>query len=135
MKDTVTVTRDFPFPPSRIWRALTTGALLAEWLMPNDFEPVKGHRFTFRVPPMPHWDGLVAAEVLEITPETRLALAWEAGDLKTTLTFTLTPTDAGARLAVVQRGFREDQVQNAKGATWGWNHNLDRLAELLGKEG
>jgi uncharacterized protein YndB with AHSA1/START domain len=134
MKDTVTVEREFPFPQARIWRALTTGALLAEWLMPNDFAPVEGHRFTFQVAPMPHWDGLVEAEVLEITPQSRMALRWEAGDLKTTLTFTLTPTEAGARLRVEQKGFREDQLQNAKGATWGWNHNFDRLAGLLQKE-
>jgi uncharacterized protein YndB with AHSA1/START domain len=35
-------------PPGRVWQALTDSALLARWLMPNDFKPVIGHAFTFR---------------------------------------------------------------------------------------
>ena len=35
-----------PHPPEKIWRALTQGALLEEWLMKNDFQPVVGHSST-----------------------------------------------------------------------------------------
>ena len=29
--------RQMPHPPEKVWRALTRGALIAEWLMQNDF--------------------------------------------------------------------------------------------------
>lgn len=134
MKDRVVLDRDFAFPQSRLWRALTSGPLLAEWLMPNDFQPIKGHRFQFRMTPMPHWDGVIDAEVLEITPEDHLAIGWDTGDLQTTLTFDLTPTPTGVRLHFEQTGFKPDQAHNRAGAEYGWPRNLDRLGELLGKE-
>jgi uncharacterized protein YndB with AHSA1/START domain len=34
----IVVERDLPHPPEKVWRALTQSALVAEWLMPNDFE-------------------------------------------------------------------------------------------------
>ena len=43
----------FPHPPEKVWRALIDPELLASWLMPNDFEPRVGHRFTFRTDPVP----------------------------------------------------------------------------------
>jgi uncharacterized protein YndB with AHSA1/START domain len=47
----VAIEREMPHPPERIWRALTQGLLLEEWLMENDFQPVVGHRFSFRATP------------------------------------------------------------------------------------
>jgi uncharacterized protein YndB with AHSA1/START domain len=35
----------FPYPPERVWRALTDHAELSAWLMPNDFTPEEGARF------------------------------------------------------------------------------------------
>lgn len=40
-------------PPAKVWRALVDPDLLARWLMPNDFKPVVGHRFTFTAEPIP----------------------------------------------------------------------------------
>ena len=42
-----------PHPPEDVWLALTDPQALAEWLMPNNFEPVAGHKFRFHVDPMP----------------------------------------------------------------------------------
>jgi uncharacterized protein YndB with AHSA1/START domain len=36
----VVVEREVPFPPEKIWRALTQPHLIEEWLMKNDFKPV-----------------------------------------------------------------------------------------------
>ena len=47
MARTVVVERDFPYPPERIWRALTQPHLIQEWLMKTDFVQVVGHRFEF----------------------------------------------------------------------------------------
>jgi uncharacterized protein YndB with AHSA1/START domain len=41
-----------PHPPEKIWRALTQGPLIEEWLMKNDFQPLVGHRFNLRATPM-----------------------------------------------------------------------------------
>src|SRR6266498_2808466 len=40
-----------PHPPEKVWKALTTAELIGRWLMPNDFEPVAGKRFTFTTQP------------------------------------------------------------------------------------
>ena len=42
---------ELPHPIERVWTALTLPAGLAGRLMPNDFEPRLGKRFTFRCPP------------------------------------------------------------------------------------
>ena len=47
----IVVEREMPHPPEKIWRALTQGPLIEEWLMKNDFQPVVGHRFNFRATP------------------------------------------------------------------------------------
>ena len=44
----VVVEREIPFPPEKIWRALTQPHLIEEWLMKNDFKPVMGHGFNLR---------------------------------------------------------------------------------------
>ena len=44
----VVVERELSFPPEKIWRALTQGPLLEEWLMKNDFQPHVGHKLNFR---------------------------------------------------------------------------------------
>ena len=45
---TLVIEREMPHPQEKIWRALTEGKLMEEWLMKNDFQPVVGHRFDFR---------------------------------------------------------------------------------------
>jgi hypothetical protein len=36
------VEREMAHPPEKIWRALTQGPLIEQWLMKNDFEPILG---------------------------------------------------------------------------------------------
>jgi uncharacterized protein YndB with AHSA1/START domain len=62
------IEREMPHPPEKVWRALTQSALLAEWLMQNDFAPKVGHRFNFRAPPMPHWNGVTIAKSSPSSP-------------------------------------------------------------------
>ena len=75
---TLLVERMMPHPPEKVWRALTQGPLLEEWLMRNDFQPVVGHRFNFRSNPVPHWNGVVDCEVLVVEPNKRLSYRWNA---------------------------------------------------------
>jgi uncharacterized protein YndB with AHSA1/START domain len=65
--------------PQRVWRALTDSAAIARWLMPNDFQPVVGHKFQLRTKPRPGFDGIVKCEVLEMDAPRRLSYSWKGG--------------------------------------------------------
>ena len=75
----IVVEREMPHSPEKIWRALTTSALIADWLMENDFEPELGRNFQFRAKPMPGWSGITNCEVIELDAPTRLAYRWGDG--------------------------------------------------------
>jgi uncharacterized protein YndB with AHSA1/START domain len=128
-----------PHPPQKIWRALTQGPLIEQWLMKNDFQPVVGHRFNFRADPMPHWNGVVDCEVLEIVPLERLVYSWNAsGDqaldgLKTVVTWTLARSENGTRVRVEQSGFRPQDEAGYRGMGGGWPRILARLEEVSSK--
>ncbi len=127
----MTLTRALSHPPEKVWRAISSGAMLAEWLLPNDFQPVVGHRFTLQSPVQPQWDGVISAEVLTVEPPRCLAFTWVALGVVTTVTLTLTPTETGTTLTVEQAGFAEDQARNLAGARYGWGMFLDRLADVV----
>lgn len=137
MTDTILIEKDLPHPVAKVWRALTEGPLLADWLMANDFLAEVGHRFTFRHPPMPHWNGITDCEVTEVTPITSLAYRWNssgdeaANGIRTTVTWSLTPTATGTRLRMEQSGFRPDQTQALGGAGTGWRRFMAQLDDLL----
>src|SRR3546814_14033443 len=107
----VVVERDVPHAPEKIWRALTQPHLIEEWLMKNDFAPVTGHRFSLRVDPQPHWDGVIACEVRIVEPNKTLSYPWAALGLDSVVTWTLPPLPAGPRLRMEQTGIRPDHPQ------------------------
>jgi uncharacterized protein YndB with AHSA1/START domain len=125
----VVVERDFPYPPAKLWRALTQPHLIAEWLMQNDFAPQLGRAFTLTA----DW-GSVACRVEAMEPERTLSYTWEAMGLVSMVTWTLTATAAGTRLRMEHAGFREDQEQAYQGAQWGWQRFLGSLESLLARE-
>ncbi len=133
----VAVERDIPFPPEKIWRALTQPHLIEEWLMKNDFAPVVGHRFNLRG----EWGGVLDCEVLVVEPNKSLSYTWNfahedaAFDLQSVVTMTLTPTRTGTLLRMEQAGFRPQQKQAYGGARAGWNQFFDKLQTLLATEG
>jgi uncharacterized protein YndB with AHSA1/START domain len=124
-------------PPAKVWHALTDPALLAAWLMPNDFRPVVGHRFTFRTDARPaqDFDGVVRCEVVALEPERLLRIAWCGGRLDTTVTWTLRPEGHGTRLFLEHAGF--DPTDPVQRQAWtimggGWrSHVLAALERLL----
>jgi uncharacterized protein YndB with AHSA1/START domain len=126
-----------PHSPEKIWRALTEGPLIEEWLMKNEFQPVVGHKFNLRTQPMAHWNGVTDCEVLVVEPNERLSYTWNssgdeaANGLKTVVTFTLTPTRNGTLLRVEQSGFRPDQQANYHGANYGWQKFLGGLERVV----
>jgi Uncharacterized conserved protein len=122
----VVVEREFPHPPERVWRALTEPHLIGEWLMEAEFRPEVGHDFSMRA----EW-GSVECRVVEVEAHRRLAYTWGDTRLKSTVTWTLTPTAAGTRLRMEQTGFRDDQPRYYQGAAAGWPNFLARLESLL----
>ncbi|WP_088344033.1 MULTISPECIES: SRPBCC domain-containing protein [Rhodomicrobium] len=124
----VIVEREIPYPPERIWRALTQPHLLEEWLMKNDFKPVVDHRFKFSG----EW-GAAECQVTTLEPHKTLSYTWAAYGLESVVTWTLTPTGNGTVLRMEQAGFRPDQEQAHRGAQGGWRRFFAKLEELLAR--
>lgn len=125
---------DLHHSPEKVWRALTDPVLLAEWLLPVvDLKLEPEAAFTFKAQPQPGWDGAVNCRFLEIEAHRKLSYTWVVGDIDTVVTFTLTPTASGARLSLVQSGFKPDQKQNFAGARYGWKMMGGKLVDLLAR--
>ena len=124
----VVVEREMPYPPEKIWRALTQPHLIEAWLMKNDFKPVVGHRFDLRA----DW-GAVDCQVVAVEPNKMLSYTWGAYGLDSVVTWTLTASGMGTHLRMEQSGFRPDQQQAHQGATAGWPRFFAALEQLLAR--
>ncbi len=123
-----------------VWKTLTDGTLIGQWLMPNDFQPTVGRQFTFRTKPVGSWDGVVHCEVLEVEPYARLVYSWIGGTdnnatygsrLDSLVTWTLTPVEGGTRLRLVHSGFRSPQNDFAfEAMNGGWAKVLLRISAV-----
>lgn len=146
MTETRAITIDdvFPHAPEVIWRALTTGALIARWLMkPEGFEAVVGNRFTYHTKPAGQWDGTIRCEVLDVVTNQRLAYRWAGGHegnegygspLDTVVTWTLTPVTGGTRVQLVHDGFVVPRNEGAlKTMGEGWNKVVPAMAAIAGE--
>lgn len=124
----VIIEKELAYPPEKLWRALTETSLMSQWLMDNDFQPLQNHTFNFRAA----W-GSVDCNVLAIEPHKMLSYTWDALDVKTVVTWTLTPTDKGTLLRLEQAGFTEKQSQAYHGAMVGWERFLQSLESVVSK--
>jgi uncharacterized protein YndB with AHSA1/START domain len=140
-RQSIVVEYALPYPPTKVWRALTEPDLLAAWLMPNDIKPVVGHRFNFHTQPVPGWDGVVHCEVMAVEPHRRLAYSWRGGakkltgyghEIDTVVTWTLAPSaDGGTHLRLDHDGFEPGAFAYEK-MKQGWaGHAGDRLRQVL----
>jgi len=136
---TLVVERVFPHPPEKIWRALTEGPLLEQWMMQNSFEPIVGRKFQFRTDPKPAWNGIVDGEVLIVEPLKQLTYNWCVGRSETSaglqwvIKWTLTPAEGGTHLRMEQSGFGPHQQANYNGAKYGWQKFFDGLGRVLAR--
>ena len=128
---TLVIEKELPHPPEKIWRALTEGSLIQQWLMDNDFQPLVGHQFQFRSTPMPGWDGLIDSEVLTIEPNKKLSYRWDALGLESVVVWTLVATSSGTLVRIEQSGFRPDQQANYQGANYGWQKFIGGLERVV----
>lgn len=139
----IVVDEFFPNAPETIWKLLTTGELIGRWLMaPTGFEPVKGKHFTFQTTSAGAWDGVIHCQVLEATPNERLAYAWKGGHeenvgygspLDTVVTWTLSRVEGGTRLRLVHSGFVKPKNDSAfKTMSGGWKKVFQTIGTLAG---
>ena len=142
----IVVDEVFPHAPETIWRTLTTGELIARWLMmtPTGFEPVKGKHFTFQTRPAGAWDGVIHCQVLEVTPNERFAFAWKGGHeanvgygsrLDTVVTFILSKVANGTRLHLVHSGFVLPKNDTAfKNMSEGWKKVVPSIGDVTDEQ-
>lgn len=128
---TVVIEKEFAYPPEKVWRALTEGPLIKEWLMDNDFQPSVGHKFSFRSTPVPNWDGVIASEVMVVEPNRKLSYTWGTLGLESVVVWTLIPTSGGTLVRMEHSGFGPDQDHAYKGATYGWQKFIGGLERVL----
>jgi len=139
----IVVDEFFPHAPETIWKLLTTGELIGRWLMaPTGFEPVAGKRFTFQTTSAGAWDGVIHCQVLEATPNERLAYAWKGGHeqnvgygspLDTVVTWTLSKVEGGTRLRLVHSGFVTPKNDSAfKTMSGGWKKVVQTIGTIAG---
>jgi uncharacterized protein YndB with AHSA1/START domain len=120
-QDRIEQEQTYPYPPERVWRALTEPAELGVWLMPTDFTPRAGTRFTFDARPDL---GIIDGEVLEVQPVRLLRCRWSGVFGDTEVTFTLVPVDGGTRLRVEHAGWDEAGLTHRDGFDQGWHSKL-----------
>ena len=102
---------DFKAPIERVWAFLTEREKIAEWLMPNTFAAVEGHRFTMDCPPGIGSGAPVECTVMRIEPpkagRAHLTYTWtiDAPALKTVLSLDLSQTGDVTRLDLVHSGW------------------------------
>jgi uncharacterized protein YndB with AHSA1/START domain len=134
----IVVEREMPHPPEKVWRALTNGRLIEQWLMKNDFQPIVGHKFNFRALPMAGWNGVADCEVLVVDPPRTLAWSQNASGeqaaegLHSVVTWSLAPTATGTLVRMEQSGFRAQDEGGYQAMSFGWPRVLANLERVAG---
>lgn len=124
--------------PETVWEFLTKAELISQWLMPNNFEPIIGRDFQFKIKPMPQFefDGIVYCKVLEIIPFKKLSYTWNAGpgdgkiNLDSIVTWTLIAKNNGTELLLDHSGLMENADIYSSMNT-GWQQNMGKIDTLL----
>ena len=103
---TVRLERLFPHAPERVWQALTDPQALAQWLLPNTFEPRLGHHFRLTRMSEAGKRQKVSCRVVELEAPSRLAYTWQAEDeaLPTLVAWTLEAVEEGTCLRLEHIG-------------------------------
>lgn len=139
-EDSIVYEALYPYPIWTVWKALTSAEALAQWLMPNDFAPVLGHRFTFQTAPRGRWNGVIACQVIALDPPTRVAYSWRGGApaFDTLVTFTLTALEEQTQLRLEHSGFAAAgavglNVRDILGRGWRSHILQKQLPEVLAR--
>ena len=136
----IEVSKSYPYPIEAVWEALTNSEALGEWLMPNNFEPIVGHRFQFQAEPGLGFDGRVECEVIEVDAPHKLSISWSGGPVKDTrVSFVLQSIQdgQGTDLHFLHNGFKGLSANLVRLIlSTGWRSKLlnQNLPEYLNKK-
>lgn len=120
-----------PHPIDAVWRELTRGEAISDWLMAtSDYEAEVGSRFRMKTERL-STTGYVEAEVLEVIPPRRLVWSWSMGDgnRPSVVSFDLEPHGQGTRLRLRHEGELDPTV--AEILRDGWPGRIEALAQGL----
>lgn len=134
---TITIRKErfYPHPPEDVWAAITDSHALAEWLEPNDHQPVVGHKFQFRCDPNWCGSGITECEVLEVDLHRKLVWSWVAvpSDPKKpkcapmTITWNLIPKNEGTLLTLEHTGAENVSWVTRNLMRMGWGMMMKKL--------
>ncbi len=121
----------YPKPIETVWQALTDPAAIAEWLMPCDFRPIIGHRFTIRGNATTNWRGWTTCVVLALEPPRRMEWQWESADIDepTRVCFELRSVKGGTRLTLRHSGMTTRT--DIESLSQGWPIKLRQLDDWI----
>lgn len=134
---TITIRKErfYPHPPEDVWTAITDPHALAEWMEPNDHQPIVGHKFKFVVDPGICGHGVKECEVLEADAPRRLVWSWvhvpkdpaRKRPEPMRVAWTLVPDGKGTRLILEHTGAENINLILRNMMRVGWGHMMERL--------
>lgn len=129
---------DLPVPPAQVWEALTSPAMIRQYMFGAELsgEWKQGGTVTYRG----EWDGTPfedKGDIIEIDPPRSLKVNYysamsgqpDTPDNRQLITYSLAPVAAGTRLTVSQAGNPTQEAATA--AEGNWAMTLDALKSLL----
>ncbi len=128
---TLTFNRWLPYPPERVWSAITDPGKRAEWFGPTSLEPKEGGfiETTAEGPPAPVEVRRTKGRIRVWQPPNVFEYEEESPNVgHTIIRFELEADGAGTKLRFVQSGLNPD---DASGYAPGWHVYLDRLEAFL----
>ena len=133
----VVVEREIPYPPEKIWRALTQPHLIEEWLMKNRASSLSWATVSIFAQTLSslNWNGVVDCQVPWPSSRTKtLSYTWGFLGLEECRHLDLSPRRAGGPTCAWSiRASRSDQQQNYRGAQYGWQKFLAALEQVLAR--
>lgn len=134
MNSSLSFERHLRHSPERVWKALTDSKMLSCWYLDNDFSPIVGQKFTFRLSAETGFDGLLCGEIIRADEPHQLIYTLRGGPLKgeTVVTWTLVANSTGTLLTLHHTGFNDGSnvplsiVMNICPSRF-----LDRLTDVL----
>ena len=131
---TIRKERFYPHRPEDVWAALTDAHALAEWLEPNNHQPIVGHKFEF-VTDQNVCGCRTECEVLEAEAPRRLVWKW-VHHYKSAkrppaepmiITWTLVPKDTGTLLILEHSGAENISWIQRNMMRLGWTFMMKKL--------
>jgi uncharacterized protein YndB with AHSA1/START domain len=133
-------------PPERVWHALTTPAELSAWFQVKIEGEIAPGNEVWMTATQAEYEGMrFRVRFVEMSPPCRFVWQWHPGEVdpnvdysreqRTTVTFTLEPTEAGTRVILAETGFDEISLTRRakvyRDNSEGWAVVLDWLRKYV----